>query len=624
MRKRIGLTAIVAMLATGVTAAAQAPGGDGWHVNGTLGMDLDKTTQTSILPAASSAPTQDYDTAGGDLHLNVSGFVANPLFLPFSITFSSEHGSNSLAETGYHDTMFAGTLSTTLLPSKPYPLRFYYTNTNFAANGSLFDQNSSTSTLGVTWALREPKYPNLYVGYTHSASDVYMATSLFNTNYKQGHAFINAQQIWRKWSWNAGFDNYDTVSNLPGGFEIPNEAGAFRETLRVFGARVERPFWGKKAEFHLENRSQWLDESFGGVPENGTTEIYTTADLHLQHTQKLSTSYFYTLERITSPPGLTPGQSAGVLLLLVPPTFVSHYGGARVDYQATKHVGLFEELHYQHLTPAGNEVEFRESLAESLTGADVRANWHHFDLSGEYIGHLQLMGTNFGNHTDTFSNEMHGRASRGDPRTLRLILYGDYSKLNLVDQLNGFSQYGRVGGEVETTWPAGVVWRLTAGYSEVEMLNLSGDVHQNGADVGAQVSSKRFALGYTHSLSDGAGALFPEAIGLRTLITVPLPVNDLVATPLLDRTTRLNAATVILRLHRNLDLSGDYRQESDFLATANFYFHLVEARLRYRLGKFTFEAGYGHYLNDTMSNNILSGLHTNQYRLRVARDFRLF
>jgi hypothetical protein len=71
-------------------------------------------------------------------------------------------------------------------------------------------------------------------------------------------------------------------------------------------------------------------------------------------------------------------------------------------------------------------------------------------------------------------------------------------------------------------------------------------------------------------------------------------------------------------------LSGELRQERDFLATSNFSFRMIQAHLRYRLGKFTFEGDYGHFLNDTITNTLLRGLHTNQYRLRVARDFRIF
>ena len=50
-------------------AEARRSTSEGWHANGKVGMDLNKMTQTSILPGAGLRPTQDYNSAGGDLRL---------------------------------------------------------------------------------------------------------------------------------------------------------------------------------------------------------------------------------------------------------------------------------------------------------------------------------------------------------------------------------------------------------------------------------------------------------------------------------------------------------------------------------------------------------------------------
>lgn len=623
MRKGLGYAVLIGVLAAALPAMAQIPSGDNWHGSGTVGLDLSRMTQTSILPGSPLTPTENYDTAGGDLRLNLNGYIANPLFLPFYVMFNGEHASNSVGPTGYHDTMLGGTFTTTFLPAKPYPLRFFYSKTNFGATGDSFDQTNTSSTLGLEWSLHEPKVPALHAGFTRYGNEVYLPTSLFDTTYHQNHLYFNANDTWKRWVWSAGYDHYNSNSTLPGGFNTSNVSNRFEENLQIVAGQLNRPFWGKKALFHADNRTQWLNQSYPGLGASSTSESNTSTSLHIQHTQKLSSSYFYTFTRVTSPIGLTPIQSPGVVIL-IPPTFYSHYAGGRVNYQATKHIGVFEELRYQHVTPEGDSVEYRESLGESLSGVNVRATWKKIDLTGQYVGHLQLMGTNYGNHTHTFSNEAHGRAAWGDPSAFRLTFFGDYNKFNLVDQINGFTENHRIGAEVQTMWPKGFRWRFTAGRSYVEMLNISGNVEQYGNDLGAQFDQKHFSLGYTHMLTAGAGALFPEPLGPRTMITLPLPIHELVATPLLNRTTRLDAANLVLRLNRNLDLRGELRQERDYLATSDFSFRLLQIRLRYRVGKFTFEGSYGHFINDTISNSLLSGLHTDLYRLRVARDFRLF
>lgn len=611
---------IAGILLGAVGARAQSAGADGWHLNGTVGMDLYQTTQQSVFPGSNLFPSETYSTAGGDLRLSSQGYLFNPLFFPFTLTFDGQHASNSLSTTGYHDNLFAGTFSGTFLPQKPYPLRVYYTNTNYAATGNLFDENNSTSTFGVNWALHVPKFPDLYIGYTHSSSNVHMPTSLFDTTYKQDHAYISAQGNWKGWLLGGGFDSYDNNAFLPSALGV---SGEFQQSMRAFSGQANRKFWGKKAVFHAETRGQRLNQTFPNEPQSETTEIYASTNLYLQHTKKLSSNYFYTLDRVTSPIGLTPGQSAGVQLL-IPPTFLSHYVGGRVTYRATKHIDLYEQVDGQHITPPGQAVEFRESLIESVSGVGLRDRWHDIDLSGEYAGHLQRMGTNYGNHTHVFSNEAHGRATWGDPKNLRMTFYGDYNKFNLVDQINGFTENHRFGAEVQTTWPRGLHWRFMVGRSYVELLNISGNVQQHATDWGAQMEQRHFTLGYSHTLSAGAGALFPVSVGQRTLITVPLPLDELIETPLLNRTMRIDAGNLILRLNRNLDLSGEIRQERDYLAVSNFSFRLLQIHLRYRLGKFTIEGAYGRFINDTISNNVLSGLHTNQYRLRIARDFRIF
>jgi hypothetical protein len=604
-------------------AAAQQPSREPWHLQGALGMTLSKTSQTSLLPIPGTAPSADYETAAGNLRLSLSGYGKDPQLLPFNLDFEGEHGSNKVDIGGYRDNLLNWGVNTTFLPGRTFPLRFFYRKSQFGARGGSFGQDAYTSTLGVDWSLRQPKLPVLTAGYTRFVNDIRLPTSLFDTSYRQGHAFASAEDTWKKWNWGIGFDNYVNTSNLAGGFVLPV---GFTQTLRVAGLRLRRPFWEKRADFRLENRNEWRNDQLPDSTHARSTDNYTSASLHIQHRPKFGSSYFYIFTRVGfgRPSGIIPGLPSNATLL-ASPTFDSHFAGGRADYQRTDSIRVFQEIRYQHVTtPASPGSEFRKSLTESLSGASYTKSWKKFKFDGSYTGHVQIMGTNLGNRTNTFSNDVLARVAWGAPGAVRLVGSAYFSKLNLVDQLNGFSDNRRYRLELETRRWHNLQLHLAAERFEIELLNLSGDLNQRGINLTAKVDHQVFTLGYTRTLGSGFGALFPAFVQLHFQVSAPLPLEQLLSTPLLDRSARTNAAYLILRLRHNLNLSANWRTERDVLVASRFGFRQMEGRLRYGLGKFMFDAAFGTYRNDTLAGTEFSGLRTNRYVLRVTRDFRIF
>jgi hypothetical protein len=596
-------------------------------MNGSAGVNLLRDSNTPVLSQAPESETTSVNsTAAGDLRLALDGFAKDPRLLPFSLDFSGERGANAVDVGSYRNTLLNWGFNTIFLPERPWPLRFYIRHSQYDANGGVFNETSDNSAMGLDWTLRLPKLPKITVGYTHLTNKVRLATSLTSSSYDQKLAHLGAQDTWKGWEWTAGVDNYSNVSDALAGLAIPAQ---YRQDLRVASGRVRRIFWNKRAEFDLNDRSEWRKSEYPGSGKSRSTDHNLNTSFRLQHSPKLSTSYFYTFTRVnlsnlspfgnTEPTGLVFG-----VTFIAPPTFTSHFGGAHADYRATKHVNLFEEVRYQHLTAPPSEFELRQTLTESLSGITYQRAWRTWEVTGNYTGHLQSMGTNLGNRNNTFSNDMEGRLAWGNVRRVRLSATGRTSKLNLVEQLGGFSQNRLVRLEAVTARLRPFRLRASAGRSHLEFLNQGGNTRQDFTNFSGEISHPRFSLGATRSFGSGAGALFPEDVRLRPLISISLPLDQLIYTPLLDRTTRITAASFLFHLNHRLDISATWRQEKNLLRTSDQNFRIFDVHGRYRIGKVTLEAGFGKFNTNVAMLQALTGTRINRAYLRVARDFKVF
>jgi hypothetical protein len=243
---------------------------------------------------------------------------------------------------------------------------------------------------------------------------------------------------------------------------------------------------------------------------------------------------------------------------------------------------------------------------------------------GAYTGRYQLAGTTLDKAPNSWSNSFNGRASWGDSRYLRLTAFGQNTHLNLVEQIGGFTDEKRVGMEAETHRVKFFRLRAAADYSNVELLNVSGDTRTKMTSYSLQADQRRFSLTFNSSFMDGAGALFPDGLIDRTFLVVPLPINVLLATPLLNRTTHTKTFGLIGRPRRRLDVAVLWRTEDTKLVNSEQTFNVLQADARYHLGKFSLEGGYSRNLNDVTVVTGLSGTRLAIWYFRIGRDFRVF
>jgi hypothetical protein len=140
----------------------------------------------------------------------------------------------------------------------------------------------------------------------------------------------------------------------------------------------------------------------------------------------------------------------------------------------------------------------------------------------------------------------------------------------------------------------------------------------------AQLQTRKIILTGLRGINDGSGSLFPSDLVQPQFITVPLPIAQLMATPLLNRFSRVTAVALTARMRRNLDIGADWRRENDLLFHALQNYRIWEVRAEYRLGKVTVDGGVGNMFTQLGTNTNASGLRINRYYFRIRRDFNFF
>jgi hypothetical protein len=625
-KARVAIRLVTFALAAALPALSQEAPPEHWQLQGLLGADFSKETSTELFLPPSPQNTSEYSTIAGDLSLLLGGFYKDPKFLPFRIDFSGEHGSNAVALGGYRDNVYDFGFGASFLPDRSFPFHIFYQKSEYGALGAGFNENSDTSSFGFDWAVRVHHLPHLDLRYLRQSNKIQLITSLTNSNYRFSELGIDASDKWRGWKWNGGFTDFSTTNNAAAGLNL---ASPFQENLKMQSLLVSRTFWDDKARFSFMDRLQWQQEQFLGQPSGEFTDAYAAAQLQISHTPKFSSNYFYDFTRVsqsgaTSLTG-TAGTGSSVSLVQIPAVTSDTFGGG-VQYRLTPDLTIFGQFQDYHVTAIQlvGEEEAETSLADSVGGASFGRRWRGLDLEAHYSGHLQIGGTNLGHHPTTFSNDVDGRVAWGDPRRVRLIASGVDSRYNLVDELGGFSTNRALRLQAETTRLFG--WHLqgNAERARVEFLSASGEIKSNSTNFSVQMQQKRVALSAGRQALAGEGALFPALVSAEEWLSIPLPLNELVATPLLNRLSHVDTAGLVLRVRRQLDVSADYMNERDVLALSQPKFRTADVSARYRVGKVSVQAGFGNYRIENIAIPVRTGNFLNRYFIRVTRDFKIF
>jgi len=609
------------LLAIGIIAVAPgyAQNIEGWHMRSTVGFDLSNNT---FVPISSAATEKNAPSGfiGGDLGADLSGIVMDPKFITFDTNFNYEHAANSSAGLDYASGGLGGGFDFQFLPVSHYPVEIFYQRTAADTTGSLFGSNSDTSQLRLRWTLDPPHAPHLVLQHEKNDNTVLLATSLLNTGYKESDWLAQANDRNAGWYWNIDFNKGNFNASSIGVLSL---LGNTQEDYRTFDARAYRTLWDGKATLNTSVYAQHFFFTFPGPSTSLNDNFQVSSDLQVQHTRKLSSRYDYSFSR-QSVENNDLTQSTTPITVVNLPTLNTQSLEAGLNYQLIEPVRLFQDVTYQHLTPISDIFESSTSFFQSASGISVMKRWRGFDFNTTYTGRFQTLGTNLSNRGNTFSNNVDSRVAWGDPKNVRLTGTYRYDKLNFVEQLGGFTQFNTYGLHAETTRLWGVRVAGGAERGRVDILNLAGDNRRNFTNYLVEIEHRRFQFNASRGLEAGAGSIFPTPLLGSFFIAQPLPIAQLIGTPLLDRTSRSTNVSLMVRPKDNLDVGAYFRREDDLLFTSNQGYRLWEIRGQYKIGKVSVEAGVGSLRSSINQFDSMSGLRINRYWFRIRRTFNFF
>ena len=617
------LTAMMVLICGAVAGAQYQYSGyetPRWHVNGFGGFDITHTTQSTT--PSNSESSQLFPL--GDLRMNSDGFLLDPKFLHLNAGFDYQKGANT-SERG--DLGTGGTniaVSSVFLPRSHVPFRASYTKTNHGVTGLGLDQNDDNSRLDLQWNMLFPSLPQVNVSFQKYSSTVHVPSSFADRTTDDQAFNAGLSDSWKDWRWAGNFSmghgNSTGISqiSLNSPFDNSTRAGAFH---------LSRGFWENKGRLSFENREVWRRDHLGGDGTSKSSELTNNANVDLQITPKVSVGAGYGFSQIDFQGDgfgsvLLPGGGGVSVVSLASSTANSASG--RVDYRPMDHLRFTQEIRTTFSSPVIGVTESRTHFTETASTISADHRWRSFDLMGAYTGRFQLTGTTLDHAPDSWSNSFNGRVVWGSARRVRLTAAANNTHLNLVEQIGGFTDEKHVGLEAETDRFRYFRLRSSADYSNVELLNVSGNTRTKMTSFSLQADQRRFTVTFNRSFIDGAGAIFPDGLIDRTFLVVPLPINALLATPLLNRATHTQTVSFIGRPRRRLDVTVLWRKEDTRLLNSEQTFNVLQSNARYHLGKFSVEGGYSRNINDVTVVTGPSGTRLAIWYFRIGRDFKVF
>jgi hypothetical protein len=591
-----------------------------WHANGFAGFNLTHTSQEQ----ADGNGQSDQLFPLGDLRLNTTGFLVDPRLLELSSALDYQKGVNS-SDVG--DLSTGGlnlAISSVFLPRSHLPLRAAYSRTNHGVSGLGLTQNDDSSRLDVQWDVFEPKLPHLTLSFQKYGNTVHVPASFADHNYDDTAFSLGASDSWKDWHWNGNFSQ--SYGNSGGAASILGLNSAYDNSSRSGGLNVGRTFWDNKARLIFDNREIWRHDSLSGDGNNRSSEFTNNVNFDVQVTPRVTLAAGYGFAKVdfsgSSFNGVLGPGGAPVQVLALSSSTSNTFSG-RVDYRPWDWLRFSQDVRTVRLTPIDSAPESETSFTDTASTIAAEHRRRSLDVMGSYTGRYQLTGTTLSNTPDSWSNSFAGRIGWGNAQRVHFTAIAQDTRLNLVEQIGGFTDEKRLGLEAETHIVKHFRFRVNGEYSNIDLLNVSGDTRSKNVLYSAQADHRLFNLWFSQSFMDGAGALFPEGLIDRTFLVVPLPISQLLATPLLNRTTSARTAGLIGRPRRNLDLMLTWRTEDVTLVGSRQEFKVLQGDARYRLGKFSLEGGYSRNLNDVTNITTFSGNRLAVWYFRIGRDFKV-
>jgi len=499
-----------------------------------------------------------------------------------------------------------------------------YKRTNHGVAGLGLNQNDDSSRLDVQWNVLEPKLPHLTVSFQDYANTVHVPASFADHNYNEAAFSAGASDSWKDWRWNGTFSQ--AYGSSSGAASILGLDSSFDDSTRAGGFNLSRNFMENKARLTFDNREIWRHDSLSCDGNNRSSEFTDNVNFDVQLTRRVTLAAGYGFAKVdfsgSSFNGVLGPGGAPVSVLALSSSTSNAFSG-RVDYRPWDWLRLSQDVRTVRISPIDNAGESETSFTDTASTIAAEHRWRSLDVMGSYTGRYQLTGTTLNNTPDSWSNSFTGRIGWGNVQRVHFTAIAQDTRLNLVEQIGGFTDEKRVGLEAETHLVKQFRFRVNGEYSNIDLLNVSGNTRSKNVLYSAQADHRLFSLWFSESFMDGAGALFPEGLIDRTFLVVPLTVSQLLATPLLNRTTNARAAGLIGRPRRNLDLMLAWRTENVTLQSSQQEYKVLQGDARYRLGKFSLEGGYSRNLNDVTNITTFTGNRLAVWYVRIGRDFKV-
>ncbi len=620
IRKALLITAGVVFCATSALAQyGYDPEPERWHLTGSAGVELQGSDQ-SIVPSQ-VGNSQLFPL--GDLRLNADGFLLDPRFLHISGGFNFQKGVNE-SDRGSIDNGGLGlAVSTAFLPRSHIPLRVTYTRNTFGLTGLGVNQDSADSRLDVEWTEMFPSLPRFTVGLQHVSDEVRVPQSFSDRSFQDTGLNLGISDLWKGWEWSA---NGAIEGGSTSGIAELGQPTSFDNSTRAAMFNLGHSFWQNNARLTWENRWVSQEQNLGPNGNSDSTELTSHANLNLRLSTRWSAQAGYAFSQVdfnsSNFSANIPGAGQTQVISLTSST--AHALSGRLEYHPKDWLRLSQELRTTLTSPIEQAAESRTSQTESVSTVTAEHRVHGFDLMGSYSGRYQLSSTTLDRSPDSWSNGFNARVGWGSTRTVRLTGVYEKSRLNLVELIGGYTDQQRARLEAETYRLKFVRLRASVEQYRIDILNVSGKTDNQGTNYAATAEHRLFSVTFAKSLGEGAGALFPDNLIPHQFVIIPLPVAQLVATPLLDRTVQSRSLIVIARPNRRLQAGLSWRKEKDLLFAANQFFDVLQFDARYRLGKVSVEGGYSRNLTDVYSPLTMTGDRLTRWYVRIARDFTIF
>jgi hypothetical protein len=595
-----------------------------WRLYGDAGFDFTHNslgTQGTVGQGGSTAQQM-----GGIMDATLQGFVFNPLFFSFDAGVNSlqSGGSSSgkgasasaLSSVGNRNGALGYTFNGVLLSGRGMPLNFHFVKTDAGLTSGSFKNNQITREWGAEWQGHLPHLRNLFASYRDNKTSVEIPTSFYDTNNASKIFQVNANDMLLGWNWSGAFSKISQEFSTLGLTPIAQNT---KDHSTNHNFDIRRGFWDDLLTFSAGETS--IDEKAHGTFGTSAFNFFGyRGAVRLRPSERFWTGLTYTHDDFESGTNQAIQPGTGQIVTLPLPQTVSSSLNESTLYRPWDFLTVTGGVNYtRSSTPTAAEIMAK--LINPFLGFSVTRRLWSTDFNGHANYGYQFTTSNLGTHANAPTMNLGLNAVRGSLQTLRYTASVQYSHQVIPQLIGSHSNSTQVSLSAETDRFDN--WRLTAGidYNRLYLLTMGGQFNTNGIGFNLGANREWYGIRVFKMYTSGVNAIFPGLVP-GNYITV-LPIENLVGSPLLNKTTRVLGVSGYYNWRR-WQIIGSLNREKDLFAQTNQQFNYIDIEARYQLGKFTLSAAYDRNVLNTGTGGIFAGSTFNRFRLRLTRSFTIF